>query len=259
MYRPSAFITITAVVALVFILASPAGEQFGVSPAYAQTFVTTNAVGTVVPEEPIAPEDHVGIPNSPPELAPFPPETFVYNNGANDTMELAYTCSGAHGGIIDVVPGQSLQLRNGDCADGCGSDCRCVECGLLQLLLRGTSRPLFTYRPGRAMFNAYEEAYGLDLVAQLKRWPLLNVGASEFDENGKPIPRWPIPIVSENRRRVKWHFTTIEPEFSVENGEVVIRARKNQSVIKDGQVVPIVEKGEIIGGPEGVTVNDDPE
>jgi len=255
MSRPNAFITMTAGVALVFCLACLTGERMGVSQAHAQPAGTPDPAGTPVPlGDPGTGDDPS------PEPSPCPPPSHTWTNGSQNPVDVDYTCAGSFSGRTTVPAGHSIEFRDGGCAGaGCGPDCVCIDCGLLQLLVQGQTTPVFTCALQQTLIDAYMEAYGLDLAAVIKNRPLLNVPASKFDENGDPIPQWPVPILDEDRKLVGWQFTTIAPDFLVEDGEVVIRALRTQSTVKDGRAVTIVRKGDIIGGSHGVTVNDRPE
>jgi len=246
MSRPNAFVTMTAGVALVFCLACLTGDRMGVSQAHAQPAGTPDPAGTPIPfGDPGIGEDS---PPSPPPCTP-PPSFTLINNDSSNEKDIIYTCGGTVTTIDTIAPNETIIFKTtGHCSD-CDNDCRCIQCQLTELFVNGSKVSLCDAQ------QAYMSAYGLDLFAE----PLILTESSDpqYDQYDRRIPRWAVPVLNDQRQLIGWEFTEIEPEFSVENGEVVIRARRTQSVIENGQIIPIVEKGDIIGGPHGVTIDDE--
>jgi len=112
-------------------------------------------------------------------------------------------------------------------------NCTCIECPLTKLIVDGAV--MFSCN----MQQAYMAAYGLDIAAASIE-SAVATGAPEpiYDRLGGKMQQWAIPVLDNDNNLVGWEFTTIEPIFSVEDDEVVIRSRLR----------------EVIGGPEGITI-----
>jgi len=254
MSRPNAFITMTAGgVALVFCLACLTGERFGVSQAHAQPAGTPDPAGTPVPfGDPGTGDD--------PSPTPCPPPSFTWTNPFEHSVEVGYTCSNMTGSGLVLQTNQSVVFDgnvDGHC-NGCdqGDDsCACIECGLIRLVVEGLGT-VFSCGAQQAYLAAYE----LDLAAEISKGFVPQFEPKSLtDQFGFQLQQHVIPVLDDERNLVGWEFTAIVPKFSVEDGEVVIRARTAQSVFDGDKLVADVNQGDVIGGPEGITIDDRPE
>lgn len=184
------------------------------------------------------PSGEVPSPNSPrtdvlqdaePSKPKCPPDSWTYTNASSGAVTVFYSCEGNSGGATTVPAGGSVTFKE-DCGIGPDAEPNCISCGLLSLDDPGGRR--FECQ----MQNAYSDAYGIDLAAIgfTLTDKTLELFKKVYDADGNPIRLryYSIPVIDEDGTFAKWEFTTIKPNFSVEDGEVVIRDNR-QRVIGD--------------------------
>lgn len=229
MFRRSSFAPFASILVVTFCIACLSGNRFGGSRAHAKTQIDPGT-GVVV-----------GTPIDEGSNGPCPPPTYSYQNNTGNEVTMTYECSGSSSTSVTVGAGKKLVFdgdQNGSCT-GCdmGDDnCTCIECPLTRLTLHGTGT-LFS----SSMQEAYFTAYRLDLAAETVMMPVPAPAQVLSEYGGPPKHQWAIPVLNQDRELVGWEFTTTEPRFFVEDGEVVIRSKY----------------GKVIGGPEGLAVDDD--
>lgn len=194
------------------------------------TLAPSAAIGQIQPgTDPTIPEE-----GDPVLQPPCSPASWAYTNASGASQVITYTCGADGAGSIQVPDGFTLRFKTPSCGQTENHEI-CIECGVIGVWL-GTAS-LFSCEP----VSAYAAAYGLDLAAEGFTWTR-DFDKAMFDSNGDPIKvkQWAIPIVGAEGQLIGWEFTTIEPHFSVESGEVVIRDNM----------------GRVIGGREGITIDD---
>jgi len=149
-----------------------------------------------------------------------PPKSLTYTNGSSGAVNVSYVCEGGSGGITTVPAGGSVTFKE-SCGIGEDVEPDCISCEVTRW------RDSNGIEWSCDLQNAYATAYGIDLAV---------IGYTSTDADSE-LPRkiydvdgnlirlsyFTIPVIDENGEFVEWELTTIKPNFSVEDGEVVIR------------------------------------